>query len=62
MGLEEVQQLGEAAGREAVVAADALMEFASISFATLSDFSRLTGPPRRCPPISRKTWFNAECG
>ena len=30
MGLEEVQQLGQAAGREAVVAADALMEFASI--------------------------------
>src|SRR5271169_5313626 len=26
---------------------------ASISFATLSDFSRLTGPPRRRPPISR---------
>src|SRR5262245_23791434 len=27
------------------------------SCATCSDFSRLTGPPLRCPPISRKTWF-----
>jgi hypothetical protein len=65
MGLEEAQQLGKAAGRETVAAADARAFFekdglgeaclASISFATWSDFSRLTGPPRRCPPTSRKT-------
>src|SRR5829696_8297179 len=67
MGLEEVQQLGNAAGREAVAAADAraFLELdglgeavlTSISFAIWSDFSRLTGPPRRWPPISRKTWL-----
>ena len=67
MGLEEVQQLGKAAGREAVAAADAraFLEMdgsaspclASNSFATMSDFSRLTGPPSRCPPTSRKTWL-----
>ena len=67
MGREQLEHFGEAAGGEVVVAADAraLLEMmaaarpcaASISFATLSDFSRLTGPPRRCPPISRKTWL-----
>ena len=68
VGRKELEHFGEAAGSEAVVAADArallemdgrgeAMRAASISFATMSDFSRLTGPPRRCPPISRKTWL-----
>src|SRR3954449_11708851 len=51
MGLEQVQQLGKAVGREAVAAADARASLSwmdsarpcltSISFATWSDFSRL---------------------
>src|SRR5215204_1190824 len=67
MGREELEHFGEPARGEAVVAADAEPSsswiasarpcLTSISFATWSDFSRLTGPPRRCPPISRKTWF-----
>jgi hypothetical protein len=67
MGLEQVQQLGKAAGREAVAAADAraFLEMDGLGepvlgeqlVPTRSDFSRLTGPPRRCPPTSRKTWL-----
>ena len=67
MGLEQVQQMGKATGREAVATTDARAFRESdrlgkpvpsiISFATWSDFSRLTGPPRQCPPISRKTWL-----
>jgi hypothetical protein len=55
MGREEFEHFGEAARREAVIAADARASSrwmssarpfaARIPFATFSDFSRLTGPP-----------------
>src|SRR5262249_30864035 len=68
VGRKELEHFGEAAGSEARLSrlmpepssrwmAVARPCAASSSFATLSDFSRLTGPPRRCAPISRKTWL-----
>jgi hypothetical protein len=67
MGFEEVKQLGKAAGRDAVAAADAraFLEVDGLDEAVLDehfvrDLERLlevTGRPKRCPPISRKTWL-----
>src|SRR4051794_31058254 len=67
MGLEEVQQLRKVAAvkrfpRLMPEPSSSRMDSArpcltSISCAIWSDFSRLTGPPKRRPPISRKTWL-----
>jgi hypothetical protein len=71
VGREEVEHLGKAAGREAVAAADAraLLELdgsarpclASISFATWSDFSRLTGPPRLARRSPGRSGWRCSC-
>ena len=63
----KLEHLGEAASREAVVAADAraLLEMDGLGKAVrgqhcvchLKRLLRLTRPPSSCAPISRKTWL-----